>query len=327
MAKKIILAISVFLLSLVLIFIAGPKTTIELSTEVAELPDDLDFYLHQSESHLNLVSDDIQKRIRWANFSKKQKTQLSIIYLHGYTATSRETHPLTEEIAEKIGANVYYARLSGHGQPKEEFAKATAKEWSEDTLEAWEIGKRIGEKVIIIGTSTGATLASWLAITEDMTSLAALVFISPNFGLANKTAPVLLLPWGVQLAELITGGPYYVWEPSNKDQGKYWQTSPSHKTTAQLAKLVAYLDQQDLSIIKSPVLTLYSDFDDTVSVPKIKEKFKTLGAEKKRLVAVDSRPNPSKHVLAGNIVGFNTTNEVKEAILDFLATEVGVTDI
>lgn len=311
---------AVLLLTLMFVFILGPKESIEFSIKAIDLPDDLDSYLLANESNVRLMSDDIKKTIRWVDPDKKQKTKFSIIYLHGYTATSRETHPLTNEIADRIGANVYYIRLTGHGQPKEEFMRATVFDWSQDTMEAWEIGKRIGEKVIIIGTSTGATLASWLATSQDMSSLAALVFISPNFGLANKTAPVLLLPWGVQLAGLITGSPYYTWEPANKDQGKYWQTSPSHKTTAQLAKLVSYLDQQDLSEIKAPLLTLYSEYDDTVSVPKIKEKQTSFGSERKQLISVDSRNNPSKHVLAGDIVGYNTTGIVKKAILDFLAS-------
>ncbi len=164
-----------------------------------------------------------------------------------YTGTSKETHPLTEEIATKLKANVYYARLTGHGEPKEYFATTKASDWAQDTLEAWEIGRAIGEDVIIIGTSTGATLATWLALTHEVKELKALVFVSPNYGVADPTASVLLMPWGVQIAELISGGPYHPWEPCNEDQGKYWMTSPSVKATTQMTHLVAHVDSMDMS--------------------------------------------------------------------------------
>jgi len=302
-------------------YVIGPTVKIDVTTYPVSLPEDLELYLSQTEQNADLTIRDVAKKIVWANPEKKDRTKISLIYLHGYTATLMETHPLTEMIAKKLNANIFYTRLKGHGETKERFAEATANDWLSDTLEAWEIGKRIGDEVIIIATSTGATLATWLALTQPVDQLKALIFISPNFWPADKTAPILLWPWGVQIAKLTTGGEYHPWEPLNEGQEKYWMCSPSIRTSAQVVGLADYVNSLDIKELKAPVLVLYSELDDVVSVPKIKEKFELMGSPLKRLVAVNSENNPSKHVLAGDIVGFHTTEFVREKIEEYLFSQ------
>lgn len=96
-----------------------------------------------------------EKTIIWANDSR-EKTPLSIIYLHGFSATCRETAPVFDRVAEKLGANLFYTRLTGHGRDSEAMGEVTLNAFLNDAMEAWEIGRTIGEEVIIVGTSTGA---------------------------------------------------------------------------------------------------------------------------------------------------------------------------
>ncbi len=320
-----IIFIVIFLIVIIVILtvgiLLGPMVKIETTVQPVSLPDDLDHYLSTKEQQAHLTTRDVAKKIVWADPGKKNKTKISVIYLHGYSATLMETHPLTEKIGQKLKANVFYTRLAGHGEIKEKFAEATANDWLQDTLEAWEIGKRIGEDVIIVATSTGATLATWLALTQPVDRLKALIFVSPNFWPADKTAPVLLWPWGVQIVKLTTGSEYHPWEPANDRQAKYWMCSPSIRTSSQVIGLVEYVDSLDIRELKVPSLILYSELDDVVSVPKIKEKYKLIGSPLKKLVAVNSENNPSKHVLAGDILGVHTTEFVREKIEEYLFSQ------
>ncbi len=318
MVKYILVGLFALIAILIAAIFSGPRVTIDMEVKPVVLEDDLDNYLSKQEQQFPLTTPDVAKKIVWQNNVTKEKTKYSIVYLHGYSATLMETHPLTRNIATKLEANIFYTRLTGHGQTKEEFAKATANGWLQDTLEAWEIGKAIGERVVVIGTSTGATLAIWLAITRQLPELQALIFISPNFYPADSSARMLLWPWGVKLVELVTGNAYHPWEPLNEDQGTYWMTSPALLSSAHLMALVDHVDSFELSNLQKPTLILYSELDDVVSVSKIKEKYEQIGSPTKKLVNVQNDSNPSKHVLAGYILGNTTTRFVENSIVQFL---------
>ena len=81
-----------------------------------DLPDDLDAYLKQTEARFTDLRPNNEKLIVWADPSKKAKTPLSIIYLHGFSACRLEVAPLCDIVAHDLGANLFYTRLSGHGR-------------------------------------------------------------------------------------------------------------------------------------------------------------------------------------------------------------------
>ena len=58
-----------------------------------------------------------------------------------------------------LGANLFYTRLTGHGQDGAAMAEGSVNAWINDYAEAMAIGRAIGDKVVVIGTSTGASLA------------------------------------------------------------------------------------------------------------------------------------------------------------------------
>ena len=67
------------------------------------------------------------------------------------------------------------------------------------------IGEQLGERAVLMGHSTGATLCAWAALGNSR--IAAVVLLSPNFGVANRNAKFALYPWGPQLLRLFAG-PY-----------------------------------------------------------------------------------------------------------------------
>ena len=49
--------------------------------------------------------------------------------------------------------------------------------WLNGTVEAFEIGTRLGRKVIMLGVSTGGTAVTWLATLPTTPELAACILI------------------------------------------------------------------------------------------------------------------------------------------------------
>ena len=61
-------------------------------------------------------------------------------------------------LGKELNANIFFTRLRGHGLDGEALAEATFDDWMIDTNEAIDIGNAIGDKLILIGCSTGCSL-------------------------------------------------------------------------------------------------------------------------------------------------------------------------
>ena len=147
-----------------LIWFLGPRVTVDETIQPLQLPKNLDQYLDQSESSFNNIREGLNKEILWNDPEKKQQTELSVVYLHGFSASRLEISPVPENMSLALGANLFMTRLSGHGRTGKDLGESSANEWLQDALEALEIGKRIGKRVVLMGTSTGGTLVLWLAL-------------------------------------------------------------------------------------------------------------------------------------------------------------------
>jgi esterase/lipase len=317
MKKKIVCLFGFTLTVLVILFQAGPTAKIDAKLKPVNLPKDLDQYLKQSEARFSDIVPGAEKTIIWAN-AAKTRTPLSIVYLHGYSATRQETAPLCDQVAARLGANLVYTRLTGHGRCGPAMAEPTVNDWLNDAAEALEIGKRIGEKVIVIGTSTGGTLATWLAVQPNTEAVAAYVLISPNFGPKEVMSEILAWPWGEQLAELIVG-PEFSWAPANEQQARYWTCRYPSKALVPMMGLVRFVRESRLENIQTPVLIIYSPNDQVIDVQEVESAYARFGTRVKALIPIIHTVNHTNHVLAGNILAPENTASVAKLILDFVA--------
>jgi esterase/lipase len=316
--KKIAIRAAIVIAVLVAVFFAGPRTKVDLQIKPINLssnPADLDQYLVQSEAKYSDIMPGAEKTIIWAN-AEKTKTPLSIVYLHGYSATRQETVPLTDELAKQLGANLFYTRLSGHGRTGVAMAEPTVNDWLNDTMEAFEIGKRLGDKVIVIGVSTGGPLAAWLAEQPNTDEALAYVLISPNFAPRDSNAEILTLPWAKQFAPLILGSEYS-WTPQNEGHAKYWVHSYPSTALVTMMGLVKFVRESALQSIKKPVLVIYSPNDKVVNSQEVERRYAQIGSDIKEIQPILDSGNPENHVLAGDILAPNNTQAVKKLILDF----------
>ena len=88
----------------------------------------IDDYLARSEQQFSDIVDGTQKKVRWYQEQSK-KTEYAIIYLHGFSASSQEISPTTETLSDKLKANAFYTRLTGHGRSDDAMAEASLDAW------------------------------------------------------------------------------------------------------------------------------------------------------------------------------------------------------
>lgn len=286
-----------------------------------KLPSDLsqlDAWLADQEAKLDII-DGAEKTIIWSQ--TKQKTQYSVVYLHGFSASRQESAPVADIVATSLDANLFYTRLTGHGLQDNGLVECTSEDWKKDTLEAIGIGQQLGHKVIIIAKSTGATLATWLMQQEAVATehIAALVFLSPNFSPNSRAAYLLDIvgDMGLKLIETLAGKTYS-WEPPTPLQAKYWTYSYPYTALAHMIRLVKEVMKIDKASIEVPTLMVYSPQDAVVSPSAIEESFAQWGGAQKSLHTFELSESPNQHVLAGNIVSPSSTEALCGIIEHFL---------
>ena len=192
--------------ALVLLFILGPRPEVSEKLPDLALPADLKSYIHMSEEKMPDITPGTEKTIIWARPDKKEKTNLSIVYLHGFSATRQETAPLGERVAAELGANLFYTRLRGHVRSGQALGEVVVNDWLSNGQEAMAIGKRLGERVLLINSSTGGTLCAWISLQPQWRPhILAAVLISPNFGPRDARSQILLWPWGLHITRIAVG--------------------------------------------------------------------------------------------------------------------------
>ncbi|MEO8670415.1 MAG: alpha/beta hydrolase [Tahibacter sp.] len=148
----------------------------------AELPEDLpalDAWLQTRESAEHELKPDNQARLVFHDPAKPVRTEISFVYIHGFSASPGEAGTQPQRLGRQFAGNVYVARLPGHGTDRADaMAGLTADRLYATADQALAMGRRIGERVVMIGTSLGAALSIDLA-ARDPSGIAAVIAWSP----------------------------------------------------------------------------------------------------------------------------------------------------
>jgi pimeloyl-ACP methyl ester carboxylesterase len=284
---------------------------------IPQHPDQLDEYLHRRESRFVNIRKNCEKKIIWYG-EKKEKTALSIVYIHGFSASRMETWPLCDRLAAGLGANLLYTRLGGHGQDGPSLGEARVEDWLIDGLEAVIIGSRLGRRVILVGTSTGGTLAVWLAAQPSVAPLIhCLILLSPNFFPKNPLAAAALCPATFRPLERFFGG-WRSFSVVNAMQARYWTVRYPLRAITTMMQLVQRVWRVDLKQAAMPVLMMVNPWDRVINVSLAIIRYLRFPGSRNRLVLFTGNKDPGRHVLAGEILAPEETAKVLDLIRTFL---------
>lgn len=313
---------------LAVVFLVGPHPASPVySLTLPVVPSDgraLERYVHDREARHRLKPDN-EARIIWAD-SLAQPTPYAVVYLHGFSASQEEGDPIHHDFARRYGCNLYLSRLDGHGiDTTEPLLTMTADGLWEDAKEALQIGKALGRKVILIGTSTGGTLALKLAATYPQ-DVYAVINMSPNIAINDDLAFLANDPWGLQLARLVKGGKYKESSDTNAVRAQYWNNKYRLEAVVQLQNLLeTSMTPATFGKIKQPVLNLYYYKDElhqdpTVRVSAILKMEQELGTPGNLKAAVPI-PGAGAHVMGSRLTGHdlpavaNAINQFADSVL------------
>lgn len=304
---KRLLYIGIPIVGLAIAYFAGPKPKKpkfdkRLQTLIAN-PAQLEALISAREKVHN-VKPDNEARIVWAD-STKRKTEYAVVYLHGFSASQMEGNPVHRRFAEKFGANLYLARLADHGiDTTETLLNFTADRFWESAKDALSIGKAIGDKVILMTTSTGGTVALMLA-AEYPDDVYAMINMSPNIAINDPSAFLLNDPWGLQIARNVLGSKYREWVADSK-RAQYWNSKYRIEALTELEQLVEHsMTKETFERVKQPCLTLYYYKDEENQDPEVKVSAmfrmqEQLGTPENLKQAI-AMPNAGAHVLGSSM--------------------------
>jgi esterase/lipase len=278
--------------------------------------------IDKSEKQVKGIKPNNEAKIVWADSSKKIKTKVALLYLHGFGASEKEGYPTNLHLADTFDCNMYLARLAEHGISigDDNFLNFTADNYYQSGEKALHIAKQLGDSVVIVSTSAGAAMGLFLASRHP--EVKAILTYSPAIKLFKKEAAMMPGPWGLQIAKWVTGKEHNDWVYKNENHGKYWTNHQRFEGVVQFSIfLKETMKAETFSQVKCPVFMGYyyrdeENQDKVVSVAAMQEMFEQLGTPQYLKRKIDF-PNANNHVIATSFLS-NAWQDVEMESIKFM---------
>ncbi|MBL7544155.1 MAG: alpha/beta hydrolase [Bdellovibrionaceae bacterium] len=268
------------ILSLLFIFFGSLIFIIPAFT-IYEAPyNSVEFFEKVQPSKINLSNPEMsrlplkegtQQIIIWSKNRQNIPADKVISFIHGFTGNRSEMDPFISELQNDIDANLFYARLPGHGLLDGKIQSVTVSDWFYSVLDIWSYSKELGKKRIYIGLSTGAGIS--LMIAQKYDPEACLVLVSPNFALKNKWTGILSGRLGYPilgaLVGLGTNDFYTVYPPETHPMNSPLIDSASINQFLEITRIFRTTDWSNL---QNQILVIHAPDDDVVDTDIIRKK-------------------------------------------------------
>jgi pimeloyl-ACP methyl ester carboxylesterase len=309
MLRKIFLGLFATAIVLVIVYMLGPKIKKEdLTVNYPEVPTrlgELSDYVRSREDSVIGLKPGNEAYIQWADSSNKAKTPYSIVYIHGFGASPMEGDPVHRFLATHFGANLYVTRLPEHGIKRANGMEyLSAQKLADAAGEAYQIGKSLGDSVIVVGTSMGGALT--LLLASQQPEIKAVVVYSPAIRDGGEKLNALFKPWSKFLMEKFAMKKSVLHQEREGDKKAYW-SEDYHINAYQSLATVLYseMNAETFSKIKQPLFLGYyyrsaEEQDFVVSVPKMLEMYSELGTPT-ALKREQAFSKTGDHVIASSI--------------------------
>lgn len=328
--KKFFLGLFATAMVLAIVYMLGPKlSTQELVIHFPEVPEasGLEAYLQQREDSVIGLKPGNEAYIQWVDSTKKEKTPYSIVYIHGFGASPMEGDPVHRFLATHFGANLFVTRLPEHGIKRDNAMEYLSAEALADAAgEAYQIGKQLGDEVIVVGTSMGGALT--LLLGSQQPNIKALVTYSPAIRDNGEVLSLFFKPWLAKLYETFMTDKGVLHQEREGEKAMYWTEEyhiNSHKSLAIL--MYGEMNRPTFQKIDQPLFLGYyykseEEQDFVVSVPRMQEMFEDLGTSPS-LKQKKTFPEAGDHVIASSITSDDWEGVLFNTI-DFLENTVGI---
>jgi pimeloyl-ACP methyl ester carboxylesterase len=332
--KKFLLGIASLVIVLVIVYLAGPK--FPKPTLNNKLPDislqtgEVESYVRNKESKLKIKPDN-ESRIIWANDSLKSKTAYCLLYLHGFAACWYEGNPVHLDFAHRYGMNLYAPLLASHGlDTPEPLLDMTPDHLYESAKEALVVAQSLGDKVILMGTSTGCTLGLKLA-AEFPQLIDGLILLSPNIALFSPLGIIAAKPWGLQLGRYAFNGNYRTLKSKYPEECQYWNCKQRLEAGIYLQQLIeATMKKETFERVKTPVFMAYyykdkAYQDSTVRVDAMLKMFDQLSTPE-QLKVKEVFPEAGTHPIGCKLLS-GAWQDIEKASFTFAEEKLGIKPI
>lgn len=322
--KKILIG----LIAIIALYFVGPQPKAPLlnaSPTWTSIPDSMrqiSSFIRGKEFENKELKPGNEAKIIWADSLKPQKTKYAFLYVHGFSASQMEGDPVHRQVASAFNGNLVLARVAGHGEKTSDrtLGNVTADDYYASVENYLAITKKVGQEVIVMGTSFGGAMTVYLASKHP--EIKAIILYGPCIEVADPSATLLDNPWGLQLARLIKGGDYNEIPTKNKAHDAYWNLHYRFEAVVEMQNFLTHtMNKEVFSQVKIPVLLTYyykdeAHQDQVVSVKAMQKMFPELGTPSalKREIAF---PESGDHVITSPILG-NKIELPMQASIKFL---------
>lgn len=229
-----------------------------------------------------------------------ERSDLAILYIHGFGASRADGEYVVERLAEAARANTYFMRLPGHGSRMQDLERHAFDSYVRAAEEALREVGQLGRRVVVIGTSLGGLLSTYLAAAHPE-RVAALVLFSPFYEYVGMSK-LVNLPIGIRLATWIEGPVRSAEQPAtlgarvHPDYPEHWYTREFTSSLRVVRDLKRFAARKEVfERVRCPVLLFYDPQDDVANALDMHAAFASFARDpRSREVRVDY----GNHILA-----------------------------
>jgi pimeloyl-ACP methyl ester carboxylesterase len=331
MLRKILLGIFAAAMVLAILYMLGPKLKDqEITIEFPEVPTrltELQNYVNQREDSVIGMKPGNEAYIVWADSLNKRKTPFSIVYIHGFGASPMEGDPVHRFLAAHFSANLFVTRLPDHGIKRENGLEYVSPQALANAAgEAYQIGKSLGDEVIVVGTSMGGALT--LLLASQQPDIKAVVVYSPAIRDYGEKLSAFFTPWMKKIMEMTMMKNSIIHQDRVGEKAMYW-SEDYHINSYESLAIIMYsnMNENTFKKIDQPLFLAYYYKDNeaqdmVVSVPKMKEMYEQISTPVD-LKREEAFPNSGDHVIGSSITSGDWEG-VLFSTIDFLENVVKI---
>jgi len=297
-------------------------------------PDSVDSWLKDRDLKEAPIQPGSESEIVWGKLPGS-KTELCVVYLHGWSASPPEVSPVCERVAAALEANLLRFRYTAHGlSPMERGGNALLTEQSHEVLRhnaatALALGGVLGKRVVLVGCSTGGALSLWLSAQQWIDSkLMALVLLSPGIRLTMNRAVWEFLSWlllllpkfvSILILQFVNGGQTKRQRSlapgmRGEAQAKCWTRAYPVGAVLHVIGLFVICGHLAFEKISVPVLAFANPADPGASFEATRQTLPRIPLGELEVI----RDSENAHVITGSIMSPSTVEHVVRRSVEFL---------